>query len=90
MCYKIVHKEVDVDREAFFKIRQRGNNGRALSLHVPPAEYSLDYRRYSFAHRTYPIWYELEENVLSQSAASIQRKIDQLNMSELKSCKFVF
>ena len=91
MCYKIVHKEVDVDREAFFRIRQRGNNGRALSLDVPPAKYSLDCQRYSFAHQTYPIWNELKENVvLSQNAASFQRKIDQLNMRELKSCKFVF
>jgi ribonuclease P/MRP protein subunit RPP40 len=55
MCYKIVHKEVDVNRDAFFRIKVRGNNGRALSIDVPPAKYSLDCQRYSFAHRTYPI-----------------------------------
>ena len=44
MCYKIIHKKVDLDRDVFFRIKNRGNNGRMLSLDVPPAKYPLDCR----------------------------------------------
>ncbi len=91
MCYKIVHNEVDLDRDVFFRIKNRGNNGRKLSLDVPPAKYALDCRKYSFANRIYSVWNELDENtVLSLNIASFRLKIDKLNFREFKSCNFVF
>jgi len=91
MCYKIVYNLVKIERDNFFRLKERGNSGRLLSLDVPPARYPLDCRRYSFANRTYQIWNELDESiVLSENVAVFRRNLDRVNLRTLKSCVFLF
>ena len=63
MCYKIVHKLVDIDPAEIFTVRPnvhftRGNAYRLQSITIP----RHDFRLHFFSSRVVPIWNSLPQH----------------------------
>jgi len=73
MCYKILYRLVDVDRDKFFTViddNRMRNNGFKLKL----SKFSLDVSKFFFASRVIKPWNNLPRNVVLSKSVDVFRK----------------
>ena len=86
MCYKIIHRDVDLNPSDFFRLSDDSRTrGHPLKLFMPYCRTNV--RKYSFACRIIPVWNSLPDTidnfpvVTARNSSAFKRLLGKLNFS---------